>query len=198
MKKIIFILIILSVYGCGLQRRTYCERKADKVARILKDCPGIIDTITTHDTITVRDSVTIYLESEIDTAVIDSLLSKYCDALRNEVSTGKTDTVTIRLKEKIYFETSLKKRLGTGERLLVHEKDTIILKYGTDKNDNLELKIISIKKEVNTKQTIVTPCPSCELTLWQDFKQNGFKWLIIFVSGIIVGFFILLLIKILL
>ncbi len=82
MKKILYLLILLSIYGCGLQRKTFCERKKDKVVRILKDCPNIITPTVVHDTIIIHDTVTVTIKPKVDSSRLDSLLKSYCDALR--------------------------------------------------------------------------------------------------------------------
>ncbi len=166
MKKIIYLLIILSIYGCGIQRKTYCERKKARVARILKDCPNIIDTVSTSDTVYLSDTVTIYMDTQVDSTHIDSLLKAYCDAARVE-NKGKKDSNNKAevIREVIYRD---REHARDGD---YHLKD--------QKGRPVHLVIDGRKMQIETKDTIIVsvpsiiiPCPGPEsesskaLSLW--------------------------------
>lgn len=180
MKKIIFILLaLISVYSC--QRKTYCERKAQKVARILKDCPNIIDTTRIIDTVVIRDTFSLSIPAKIDTGTIDSLLAEYCKGVSNEVK----DTVKVRIiKERIYSQCTPDKVIGSGERLLINGKDTVIVSY-TGTKTGLDLSIISMSKRISETRVIVTPCP--ETRAIDAFKDYWWLLLLMFVMGLLFG-----------
>lgn len=154
MKKIIFtILIILSIYSC--QRKTYCERKAQKVARILKDCPGIIDTTVIRDTIIISDTFSFSIPAKIDTLTIDSLLDQYCNSI---IKKSPVDSIKTRIiRERIYSQCTPEKVIGSGQKLLVHNGDTITIGYAGTKSD-IDMSIISVKKQIQETRTIPIPC----------------------------------------
>lgn len=179
MKKIIFILILISIYGCQIQRPTYCERKARKVARILKDCPNIIDTTTKFDTLIVHDTATITVTTPLDSSGIDSLLLIYCDAINdeNKTSPGGKDSIRERIVRQYIFKEC--EKINDGKyHLLDQNKDTVtvVLKGRT-------ISVFQNRKVVTVTKTIVTPCPDNTLNLWQDIKKNGLKWILIFIGG---------------
>ncbi len=190
MKKILYLLIILSIYGCGIQRKTYCERKKAKVVRILKDCPNIIETAVIHDTITIVDTTTIYIEAPVDSTHIDSLLKSYCDALRleaqtkpdsnNKVVPGRTQVV----RDIIYKD---RKHSKDGSYNLTDQKGRPV-----------HLVINGNKMTIETENqvpidvpTITLPCPDKEtesskaLSLWPWFMLLAIICLII---GFILGY----------
>lgn len=181
MKKIIFILILISIYGCQIQRPTYCERKARKVARILKDCPNIIDTTTRFDTVVVRDTAFISINTPIDSTGIDSLLAIYCGTLGNEVEgkAGGKDSIRERIVRQYIFKECEKINDGTYH-LLDQNKDTVtvVLKGRT-------ISVFHNRKVVTVTKTLTVPCPSCDKTIWQKFKEDGLFWLIIFFAGVL-------------
>lgn len=154
MKRIIFLIIItITIYGCQqLPRKSYCERKADKFARLIKDCPQLIDTTTLVDTIRIRDTVAISIPSKVDSVEFDSLLSAYCDEARLQLQ-GKADTV--RLYELKY---KLRNRYGEGETMLFLKGDTVVVGWNENKN-GLNLSIISVKKQIEKTKSLVVPCP---------------------------------------
>ncbi len=183
---------MLSIYGCEIQRKTYCERKKAKVVRILKDCPNIIETATIHDTISIHDTTTIYIETEVDSSHIDSLLKAYCDAISSPAevkpdSQGKAQVI----RQIIYRDRehskdgtyNLKDQKGRPVHLVINGKKMTI-----EAENSIEIET----------PTITLPCPDKEkdLYLWQKFKANFSDWLIIFICGTIFGILLKFLLKI--
>jgi hypothetical protein len=193
MKKIIYILILFSLYGCNLQRRTYCERKAQKVARILKDCPNIIDTTSTSDTVVIFDTIRYAIDNPIDSSSIDSLLFLYCDALANEnkSSSNGQDSIKERIVRQYIFKECEKINDGTYH-LQDQNKDTVtvVLKGRT-------ISVFQKRKVVTVTKTLKIPCPSCDKTIFQKVKEDGIFWLIIFFAGALFPLFLRLLRKLL-
>jgi len=175
MKKIIFLLLLISLYGCGLQRRTYCERKAQKVARILKDCPNIIDTTTIFDTVYIRDTLRVTIDNEIDSSGIDSLLAIYCHSI-NSKDTAKQSSKSEVIRQYIFKECE---KINDGTyHLQDQNKDTVtvVLKGRT-------ISVFQNRSVVTVTKTLAVPCPSCDKTIWQKVKEDGLMWIIIFFAG---------------
>ena len=154
--KCIILIILLSLAVINCQRRTYCERKAQKFERLIKDCPNLIDTVTVYDTTIIRDTFTINIPAKMDTIGFDSLLEAYCNEARLQVQ-GKSDSVRIFIKQKIYSKCSLTELIGIGEQTIVNGLDTIVVAYkGSSKG--LELSLQSVNRTIRETRTLVTPC----------------------------------------
>lgn len=165
MKNILFtLLILLSIYGC--QRKSYCERKAQKFARLIKDCPQLIDTTTTIDTVFIRDTVTFSVPSKVDSNEFDSLLQAYCNEARLQVPSGSSSNNSVIAKtiirNKLYY------KYGIGNQTLIYKGDTITLGYNENEK-GLNLSILSVKKLTNTTQYLKVPC----------FEPWHFNWVTI-------------------
>ena len=155
--KCIILVILLSLTAFNCQRKSYCERKAKKFERLIKDCPNLIDTTTIVDTVIIRDTFSINIPAKMDTLNFDSLLEAYCNEARLQVQ-GKQDSNNIHLiRKKIYSKCSLTELLGIGEQTIIKGLDTFVIAYkGSSKG--LELSIVSVKRNINRTNTLVTPC----------------------------------------
>ncbi len=186
MKKIlIYLLTLLSIYGCEIQRKTYCERKKAKVVRILKDCPNIIETAIIHDTITIIDTTTIYLETPVDSTHIDSLLKAYCDALRSPVEAKPDSGGKVAVIRQVIYRDREHSKDGTYN--LKDQKDRPVHLQINGKKMTIETEnqaIIEVKEKI-------LPCAEKEtesskaLSLWPLFMLLAIICLII---GFVLGY----------
>lgn len=152
--KCIILIILLSLTLINCQRKSYCERKAQKFERLIRDCPSLIDTVTVYDTTIIRDTFTINIPVKMDTIGFDSLLEAYCNEARLQVP-SKSDSVRIFIKQKIYSKCSLTELLGIGEQTIISGLDTIVVAYkGSSKG--LELSLISVKVGIRETRTTTT------------------------------------------
>lgn len=182
MKRIIFVLLIaLIASSCGVQRKTYCERKENKVARILKDCPNIIKTETRVDTVYITDTFNILVDSPIDSSTIDSLLLAYCDAvnLPAKDKEGNKDSVrTVTIRKYIFKECE---KINDGKYIL---KDN----YGQTVIVNIkgrEITVITSRAEIKEEATVVTP--SVQESNWRLFKAWWGLLFLLLVVGFVFG-----------
>ena len=187
--KCIILIILLSLASFNCQRRTYCERKANKVARILKDCPNIIDTTSSTDTVYVRDTLRLTITTPIDSSGIDSLLLLYCDALgaKNEIKEGSKDSNVI-YRERLVRQYIFKEceKINDGKYLLKDNSGDSV----TVQIKGREISVFQNKKTIIKTQKIVIPCPDRDKI---GFKDLIFDWwimlLIIFVLGLASGLY---------
>jgi len=188
MKKIIFILLLTTIfYDCT--NKTYCEKKRNKVARILKDCPNILDTTTRIDTIIIHDSFSVVISTPIDSSGIDSLLLLYCDALgaKNEIKEGSKDSHVI-YRERLVRQYIFKEceKINDGKYLLKDNSGDSV----TVQIKGREISVFQNKKTIIKTQKIVIPCPDRDKI---GFKDLIFDWwimlLIIFVLGLASGLY---------
>ncbi len=185
MKKILYLLILLSIYSCGIERKTFCERKKAKVVRILKDCPNIIEATVIHDTITILDTTTIYIETPVDSAGIDSLLKAYCDALRSPVEVKSDSGGKIAVIRQVIYRDLEHSKDGTYN--LIDQKGRLVHLQINGNKMTIETEnqvIIEVKEKI-------LPCPEKEtesskaLSLWPWFMLLAIICLII---GFILGY----------
>ena len=188
MKKIIFILLLTTIfYDCT--NKTYCEKKRNKVARILKDCPNIIDTTSSTDTVYVRDTLRLTITTPIDSTGIDSLLLLYCDALgvKNATPEGSKDSNVI-YRERLVRQYIFKEceKINDGKYLLKDNSGDSV----TVQIKGREISVFQNKKTIIKTQKIVIPCPDRNKI---GFKDLIFDWwimlLIIFVLGLTSGLY---------
>ena len=147
---ILLVLLTLSLFNCA--RKPYCERKADKFARLIKDCPQLIDTITVVDTVYIRDTVTTSIPSKVDSSEFDNLLKTYCDTLYLSVPSKSNSNNQILIRNKLY------NKYGSGVKQIIHKGDTIVISWDEGKN-GLNLGVESVKKQITQTRTLVVPCP---------------------------------------
>lgn len=188
MRKIIFILSILLLFsGCGLQRKTYCERKKNKVARLLRDCPQILDTTSTVDTVIIRDTAFIVIDKPIDSSGIDSLLLLYCDALAYKDTTvqGRKDTAVIyreRLVRQYIFKECEKINDGRYSLKDQHGDSLIVELKGRT------IKVFQDRKVITIEKKIIVPCETNSFRLFQNKWKD---WVMIFCFGLVAGIIVM-------
>lgn len=171
------------------------ERDSLRFAYLLKIHPNFIDTTTRIDTVEKKVIVKITIPAIIDTGTVDSLLTLYCNTPEDTTVIVPFDTNHIRvpnrkeqLKRLIYAECTPEKVIGSGQKLLIHGKDTVKVNFrGTPMG--LELTIESINREINRNNTLVVPCPDCSLSIWQKLLQDWILWLIILFAGFLLGIY---------
>lgn len=168
---ILIILICLCFSSCTRTPEERRDRRIEKryekdkkrFAYLLKKHPEFIDTTTRIDTIVDTVTVNVYLPAKINKSGIDSLLTLYCNTPEDTTTivpydSNKVPTRREVIKQLIYAECTPEKIIGSGQKLLISGKDTVIVNFKGDKN-GLNLSIVSISQHFNKTFTIDKPCP---------------------------------------
>lgn len=186
MKLIIKIFLLISclfvmVYFTGCITN---EKQAKRrVAKIVSNFPGVIDTTTKVTEKTIIGTSNISLHPIFTQSHIDSLMNIYC-VLKNQDTSTDNDT-TIIYKEKEVQKTLYKDCLGIQNgyyKIVDQNGDSVTLTIKSPK-----IIVTTSKKEKEVDKTIVVPCPSCELTWWQEIKKYFGLWMLLIAIGFFLG-----------
>lgn len=169
-KYLIILAIGILLSSCGTQR-SYCDRKKAKVARILKDCPSMIDTVTVTDTIYKTDSVFLFVNKVIDSIRIDSLLSEYCT----------TDTIIQKeIIRKVIFR-ECENLLNGNYEVLTNNGDLAQVEI-----KGRDIKVFYSQSTIVKKERIIVPCE--DKGFWWFAREYGMLFILVLMIGVIIGF----------